>query len=261
MEKQGTIYKIENLINKRVYIGQTVQRFVSRKNAHIRDLKKNNHHNLHLQNAWNKYGKKSFSFSILEVCDINKLDELEIKWISYYKNNSYNIQSGGQLHRFHGKETIDKMRKINKEKAPRGKNHYFSKRVVLTNTGEIFETMNEASKKTGANYSSISKCCHGNGLYAGKMPNGDYMFWTFESDYDKTKDYSEKINIQHYNKGKGNGNASKVKCLTTNEIFDTLVEASKKYKTSSANISAACRKKTNYAGELLSGIKLKWEYI
>lgn len=93
------IYGIKNIINNKIYIGQTRESFIKRY-WHHRCLLNNNHHdNPHLQNAWNKYGSDNFVFIIIEVVkDSDLIDDLEIQYISYYKrkNLSYNILNGGQ---------------------------------------------------------------------------------------------------------------------------------------------------------------------
>lgn len=65
-------------------------------------------------------------------------------------------------------------------------------------------------------------------------------------------DYS-KIKYNHKKGGK-NVNAKKVICLTTNEIFNSLTEASYKYDISIANISACCK------GKIKSAKGFVWEY-
>jgi len=57
------IYMIENLINHKVYIGQS-QDIERRQKDHMRHLKHGNHDNPHLQNAWNKYGADNFRFVV-----------------------------------------------------------------------------------------------------------------------------------------------------------------------------------------------------
>lgn len=64
---KNVIYKIENLLNHKQYIGSTKD-FLSRKRNHLNLLRKNKHHSKYLQRAYNKYGEKTFSFSILEYC-------------------------------------------------------------------------------------------------------------------------------------------------------------------------------------------------
>lgn len=93
------IYIITNTINDMVYVGQTRQFFKKRYWHHYWKLRKNTHDNNHLQNAFNLYGENNFKFEILEITnDISKLNDLEIKYISQYRelNTCYNLQSGGQ---------------------------------------------------------------------------------------------------------------------------------------------------------------------
>ena len=92
------IYGIRNKINDKVYVGQTGERFLRRYWHHQWKLRDNSHDNMYLQNAWNKYGEDNFEYVVLEsVEDSSLLDELEIKYIDYYKKNnlSYNMLLGG----------------------------------------------------------------------------------------------------------------------------------------------------------------------
>lgn len=62
------VYQIMNRQNYHMYVGSTVN-FNSRWNDHKKLLRKGKHSNIHLQNAWNKYGESSFDFSIIEYVD------------------------------------------------------------------------------------------------------------------------------------------------------------------------------------------------
>lgn len=96
-EKICGIYCIENLVNSKKYIGQSVN-IHNRWNVHKAELRHNRHDNPHLQNAWNKYGENNFNFFILEQCDYTELDDKEIFYIRYYDtyNSGYNLTIGGQ---------------------------------------------------------------------------------------------------------------------------------------------------------------------
>ena len=87
------IYKIENLANGKIYIGQAIN-IENRWKGHKKELKNNKHCNKHLQNAWNKYGKENFNFEIIEECEEDKLTEREQYWIDFYgglnSSNNYN---------------------------------------------------------------------------------------------------------------------------------------------------------------------------
>ena len=108
------IYKIENLVNNKVYIGQSVN-IEERWYSHIHSLEQGHHCNKHLQNAWNKYGSKCFSFTILELCTEDRLTEREQYWIDYYgginSNNSYNSRDAGNKGSL-SIETKEKLREI-----------------------------------------------------------------------------------------------------------------------------------------------------
>lgn len=89
------IYKITNLINNKVYIGQSIdikQRWYNHLHHHQRFK------DLPLYRAFKKYGITNFTFNIIEECNIQDLDEREKYWIQYYNsyNNGYNMTTGGQ---------------------------------------------------------------------------------------------------------------------------------------------------------------------
>lgn len=92
------IYIIVCLVNGRVYIGQS-KHIQKRWLEHKEELQKGCHCNNHLQNAWNKYGEKSFVFSVLELCENSRLVEREQYWIDYYgginSKNTYNFREAG----------------------------------------------------------------------------------------------------------------------------------------------------------------------
>ena len=103
------IYKIENLINGKVYIGKS-KNIENRWRTHKKELNNNSHCNKHLQNAWNKYGKENFKFEVIEECSMDLLDKQEIYWISEYNSNCYNLTKGGDGVVEPLPEVIDKMR-------------------------------------------------------------------------------------------------------------------------------------------------------
>lgn len=96
------IYKIENLINHKVYIGQSTNIY-DRWNAHRLYGRANDKYihepwyNYPLYCAMRKYGLENFEFSIIECTSMQQLDERERYWIEYYDsyNNGYNATTGG----------------------------------------------------------------------------------------------------------------------------------------------------------------------
>jgi group I intron endonuclease len=105
------IYKITNLINKKVYIGQTTGSIKTRWAVHLRDSKiqKNNK----FYNAIKKYGQENFKIDIIEN-DIDThevLNQRERYWIKYYDSykNGYNSTFGGEESPMKNKEVCKKV--------------------------------------------------------------------------------------------------------------------------------------------------------
>lgn len=82
-KSKSGIYKIHCSGNNRDYIGSAVNH-IQRWHSHRSMLRNNKHNNRHLQNAYNKYGKDSFKYSLIEECDEKLLVEREQWWIDSY---------------------------------------------------------------------------------------------------------------------------------------------------------------------------------
>jgi group I intron endonuclease len=95
------IYKIENKINGKVYIGQSVniKHRIAEHKCNATNLKYKDVYDLFVYRAIRKYGLVNFSFSVIEQCPKELLNEREQYWISYYKSNEkdhgYNVSDGG----------------------------------------------------------------------------------------------------------------------------------------------------------------------
>lgn len=101
----GYIYIIENKINRKKYIGQTVQLDINKRwNQH----KKYNGIGQILYNAYKKYGIDNFSFKILCICFDSDTNKYESEYINKYNTvypNGYNLLHGGN-NRKHNEYTI-----------------------------------------------------------------------------------------------------------------------------------------------------------
>lgn len=252
MKKLGTIYKIENLVNGKVYVGQTVRQFKERKKQHLSLLRRNIHDNQHLQNAWNKYGEKNFNFSIIEKCEIEDLDKAEIFWISYYKEfvSVYNLESGGNKNKRLSPETRRKKSIATKALNWVGGNHPLAKKVICIDTGKIYPSIVEASQDIGCNYDNIHQVCLGNNVCA-KGKDGKYYQFAY---YQEGMKYELKP-IKNIKEPK------KVICVNTGEIFDSTHEASIKTGVSQSKISLVCNRKRLSAGKDEKGNKLVWRFL
>lgn len=88
----GVIYQILNLNNGKFYVGSTIDP-KGRWRTHKRKLTKGTHHCPHLQASWLKYGEEAFSFNIVEIHPVDKLDAEEQRWLDthYGKQKCYNF--------------------------------------------------------------------------------------------------------------------------------------------------------------------------
>lgn len=94
----GHIYKVTNLINGKVYIGQTIQTVQNRWYRHCgKSGISQAELNTHFKRAILKYGKDNFKIEIIEDCDSSLLNEREKYYISYFDsyNSGYNSTLGG----------------------------------------------------------------------------------------------------------------------------------------------------------------------
>lgn len=94
---KNVIYKFTNLVNGKIYIGQTVKRFRDRLADHVWKMKNNP---CYFHKALLKYGLVNFDIEIIEKdIDPTQLNGLEIYWISYYdttnRDKGYNLTKGG----------------------------------------------------------------------------------------------------------------------------------------------------------------------
>jgi group I intron endonuclease len=67
MTERSGIYEIVNKENGKRYVGSATE-FSNRWSEHQCDLNRGRHHSRHLQAAWNKYGRQSFTFNPVLIC-------------------------------------------------------------------------------------------------------------------------------------------------------------------------------------------------
>jgi hypothetical protein len=112
LEIYGVIYKIENLVNGKVYIGQTTRNkgFDGRYNRKGIDIERvyesykankkiKSYYNKHLYDSINKYGFNAFKVDKIFDVAFSK-QELNIKeqcWISFYNSTNINLYNKRQI--------------------------------------------------------------------------------------------------------------------------------------------------------------------
>jgi group I intron endonuclease len=272
--KKGTIYKITNLVNGKVYLGQTTQEFNKRMNQHKYELNTNRHHNNHLQSAWDKYGEESFSFEMILTCTIDDLDKYERYWIEFYHSmnskHGYNKEAGGNSNKKQSKETRNKMSKLAKHRAADVNHRLFLSKIskkawkdgkyenrlnqlkeqshnfICINTQEIFTSATEMSEKLQINIKSIYSAC--NGMTESVLSKDGRRYQV--SYYEAGKKYELKDLMSH----------KKVICLTTGKIFSSITEAESNTTTTAGNIVKACKGELKATGTLHDGTPLQWAY-
>ena len=99
--KISGIYKIECIVNHKVYIGQS-KNILYRWCMHKSKLRSNTHSNPILQNDFNQYGENNFTFEILQIIPDN-LTLKEKFWIDIYggidTDRTYNFWYKGKANK------------------------------------------------------------------------------------------------------------------------------------------------------------------
>ena len=119
MKNIGYIYSITNIINNKIYIGQTASKRgpLDRWKTHLSAVRCNKIKN-YLYPSIRKYGEQKFKFEIIKKCKIEDLNNEEMFYIKHYnsnnKNYGYNLSIGGD--NSNNSKSLKARRKISKSK-------------------------------------------------------------------------------------------------------------------------------------------------
>lgn len=241
--KNYIVYMHISPSNKR-YIGITSQK----PNRRWRNGKAYKH-NDYFTKSINKYGWDNFKHIILfeELTKeeaINIEEELIAKYDTTNRDKGYNILKKGDI--------------IGVDNS--GENSYwYGKHLPEEHRKKIGES--RKGKYTGENHPNY-----------GKPMSEEQKIKISETKNNKSDEEKKSINSKISKvrkekglaKGKNNPSAKTVICITTREIFDTMREASERYKCYKCNetaISMCCNGKRNYAGKLEDGTPLVWKKL
>jgi group I intron endonuclease len=206
MKTFGIIYKITNLVNGKMYAGQTTRSLGDRWAEHKRNALNGVDYPLYF--AIRKYGVENFTVEKIDsVSSLEELNKREIFWIkelnSLTKNDGgYNVLKGGfSLSNINAEPTIN-----------------------LT-TGMEFGSAKEMAQYYNLSYSFTTRYLMGNA----KNLTGD-VFRYKDEEKQKRADVREAFLVME------DIRRNKVICLDTCEIFNSIKAASKKFNISRTSI-------------------------
>lgn len=106
------IYKLENKVNGKVYVGQTVQENAKmRYYSHMADARRGK--KSYLLDSIRKHGKDAFDWKVIDsATSIDELNQKEQYWLEHYRQQTivYNNREAGN-NKIHSPESIERMRK------------------------------------------------------------------------------------------------------------------------------------------------------
>lgn len=170
-----TIYRIVNLINNKIYIGQTTQDPYKRLCDHFyqanKKTKRSRYNKTPLHNAIRKYGIENFKFEPIYSCfDIDELNKRETYFILEYKSNEsefgYNCNTGG-TNKLLNETTKQRMSLAASKRTaniPNGENHWaygltgtmLGKKHTDKSIKNILANQPDRSGKNNSSYDSTS---------------------------------------------------------------------------------------------------------
>lgn len=226
------VYKHENLVNHKIYIGITCD--VPKRRWKAGGGYK---HNVYFYNAIKKYGWDNFKHDVLyENLTKEQAEEIEIRLIKKYnstnKEKGYNIHPGGNSRQG--------------QPMPKG---YDSPRHKVVERYDIYGNfireyggLRQTQRETGFNYKTIEHCCKGDCKSA-------YGYqWKYKNDNKEIKPImlgkTREPNISLYHP---------VICVETGKTYQSIKHATEE--TGIKNISSCCRGVRKTAGNF------HWKYV
>ena len=180
------IYKITNIQNNKIYIGQTIRPIQNRFHRHINDAL-NNILDTHFARAIRKHGKNNFIIEQIDQAQTqDELNKKEQYWIQYYNSvqNGYNetdaiSKCGGNTYQSKTEKEMEVIKeKIRQTKL--GAKNPMAKKIkrinVITNEIDIFDTIISCARACGIKNGKTSITTRLNGQIKSPYKNT----WIFE---------------------------------------------------------------------------------
>ena len=199
----GYIYKIENKLNEKKYIGQTIKPLEKRFSQHKHNYTKSYFSQLALYQAFQKYGIDNFSFEQIEEVPNEKLDEREKYWISYYNSyyDGYNSTLGGRATPLYEWDIDDIIEKYQELKSARK-----VAEIIGCDHSTIDRILNEAGVKryTQGQQKSPDNIVLENSNETKIFPSGkDAALWLIANGYSKSNNpRNVRVYVNEYAQGK-----------------------------------------------------------
>lgn len=257
MDKVIGIYCIENIKNNKRYIGQSIDVNLRLSN-HKSALRHNRHRNIHLQDAWNKYGEENFNFYIICECAEEELDDKECCYISEFNcmnpSYGYNFESGGNKNKHPSDVTRQKMSESHIGVQAGINNPAWGVPKSAETKKKISDTQMERFKNKenhpmfGKHHSQDAKNKMSESL-KGKYAGSNHPF------FGQTHSEEERKKISQCRGGKP------IFSPELNEEFWGAAAAEEKYGFNHSLIIACCRGKRKHTGKHpITGEPLSWQY-
>lgn len=149
IQRVSGIYQIKNTLNGKIYIGSS-KNMNARIRGHRVKLRKNKHCNSHLQSAWNKYGEKSFIYSVIEICQEEVLIKKEQFYVDKLEviNPKIGYNKASDIRRTAGYKWTDESRKkLSNSKKGIKMHENTRKALIKANKSRIYKSGYKISKK------------------------------------------------------------------------------------------------------------------
>lgn len=237
-EPYGFIYITTNMVNGKRYIGQKKFETTTNWHSYIGSGVK-------LKKAILKYGKENFVKDIVDIAySEEQLNQLEIEWINNYNcvksKDFYNVSTGGKVGNTLAGKTEEEMIEFRRKCGEKNKGR------ISPNKGKHFKYKKRICNKPPWN----------------KGIKNPYGCKEKHPMYGKKQAKETRDKIAKSQTGKNNNRSKKVICVTTNKIFDCIIDGCKFYNYKNPQqVSACCRGKAKSAGKHpITNEKLIWKY-
>lgn len=227
------IYKITNLINGKVYIGQTTRSLKKRWYEHCNEFKTRKNC-LAIHSAIKTYGKDNFLVEEIDhATDKIDLSKKEQYWIAYYNSispNGYNLTSGGE----HTTFTPEALKRMSLKQKEYWKTHTStSVKPVFQYTldGEFirqWDSIKQASESLNINNGNLCQACR-----KGKNKSAGGFLWS----------YSKEDHLRHLG-----SRLKPVVCLETQKTYKSVKEAALAIKRSPGTLVGCLKGKQSTCG-------------